>query len=131
MKITGFFLSALLAFTLLASTAMAGRKGDDMMKNPCDMKGSMMGSMMNEGHKLNQEMMEMLKETMTILRDIKHYPDEAQKKRLDEMIGRIDGMVKEHKSMMEKKKEWKDKKSEKMKEMREEKMEKKQEMMGN
>ena len=123
MKLTGFLLSALLAVTLMASTAMAEKK-DGMMG-----QDGMMGSMMAEHQQMGQDMMGMLKETMSILKDMNHQPGAAQKQRLDEMMGRLDAMMEQHKSMMEKKQEWKDKRMERKEEMMEKKMEKK-EMMG-
>jgi len=130
MKNTGFVLSALLALTLMASTATAEKK-DGKMGNPCAMMGQdgMMGSMMQERHQMGQEMMEMLKETMSILKGLNHQPTAAEKQKLGEMIGRMDAIMEKHKTMMEKKQEWKDKKMEKKEEMMEKRMEKK-EMMG-
>ena len=117
MKLTGFLLSALLAVTLMASTAMAEKKGGMMQQD------GMMGSMMAEHPQMGQDMMEMLKETMSILKGMNHQPSAAQKQRLDEMMGRLDAMIEQNKSMMEKKQEWKDKRMERKEEMMEKKME--------
>ena len=112
MKITGFFVAVFLAFFMLQTPALAG---NPCGANPC-------GTEMKEGHRKDdgckkghykkghykkgmQRMKEhtgMMKEVLTILRDLKHKPSKAQKKRLNEMINRLE---EKEQHMMEKMKE--------------------------
>jgi len=95
------FLTMVLALTLLAAPALAG--GKDMMNpcqmNPCQKKdGHRM--MMHKGYM--NEMMDMMKETMGILKGLNHKPSPAQKKRLGAMMQRLDEMKASHQRMMDK-----------------------------
>ncbi len=117
MKITGFFVAVFLAFFMLQTPALAG---NPCGANPC-------GTEMKEGHwkgddckkehnrkgyykKKMERMAEhtgMMKEVLTILRDLKHKPSKAQKKRLNEMINKLE---EKEKHMMEKMEKMKEKK---------------------
>ena len=50
-------------------------------------------------HQMNIDMMQMLSETMVILRDINHKPSAAEKARLSDMIKQLDEMMMSHKNM--------------------------------
>lgn len=95
------FLTMVLAITLLAAPALAG--GKDMMNpcqmNPCQKKGGQK-MMMHKGYM--GEMMDMMKETMGILKGLNHKPSPAQKKRLGAMMQRLDEMKEAHEKMMDK-----------------------------
>jgi len=95
MKITGL-IAATLAVLMLAwapAPALAREKGH--------MPGHRM-KMMKEHHRMNRDMMIMLKETMTILKGLEHKPSPAQKKKLGEMIERLEKDIEHHRKMMKK-----------------------------
>ncbi len=109
MKKAGLIAAAVLAATLASAPLLA----QDGM-NPMPMDHSTMGGpaepgkygeMMMKRQKTTEEMMGMMKETMTILRDLKHTPTAEQKEKLNDMIKRMDGMMKEHEETMKKMKE--------------------------
>lgn len=86
-KIRLLALAVLVSATLAASPAAAGMK--DGMKDGMDNRYYHMSGVM-----------EMLKETMTILRDLNHRPTDAEKQKLTEMINQIDEMMMKKKEMM-------------------------------
>ncbi len=112
MKISGFI--ALLLVMLLYTPAMA----DSGAANPCAAaanpcatdKGMGMGHMKGQHKGRYMKMMKehsgMMREVLTILKDLNHRPTAAQKKRLGEMIDQLD---KREKKMMEKMDMMKDK----------------------
>lgn len=111
------FATGILTVTLFAAPALANEKhdGKDKDKGSEMMGGHGMDSAVRmEHHKLMKDTLEMMKQTMTILKGLKHEPTVEQQKNLDEMIGRIDGIIKRHEEMMMKKhdmkKEMKEKK---------------------
>lgn len=74
------------------------------------MEGSMMGKgsmssmypqMMEQRKEMMNDMMGMMKETMGILKDLNHAPTADQKKKLTEMITKLDDMTKKHDAMHE------------------------------
>ncbi len=54
---------------------------------------------MEKRHQMNMDMMEAIKETMVILRDINHTPSSADKDRLNDMIQRMERIMDEHSKM--------------------------------
>lgn len=104
MKISGFII-AILMVLLLYTPAMAGNPcaANPCAANPCADKGMDKGhtrGMHKERYKERmKEHMGMMREVLTILRDLKHRPTKAQKKRLGEMIDELD---EKEKKMMEK-----------------------------
>ncbi|MBI5599778.1 MAG: hypothetical protein HY890_08610 [Deltaproteobacteria bacterium] len=110
-KILTFFTGALMIFSIALAPALAGEKGDmgGMMMGD-DMKGPHREDMI-EHHRMTQDALRMLRETMVILRDLSHKPTAEERKKLDGMISRLDDMVKKHEEMMKRKKEmWEEKK---------------------
>lgn len=71
-------------------------------------------------------LMEMLKETMDIVKNLSHVPSAAQKQKLTEMMGRLDEMIKAHDAMGEM-----GKRHESMKEGMKDRMKMHHERMGN
>jgi len=53
-------------------------------------------------HQMNMDMMQMLAETMTILRDLNTSPSADQKTRIGEMIKQLEQMMEDHKIMGDK-----------------------------
>ncbi len=103
MKISGFIL-AILMVLLLYTPAMAGNPcaANPCAANPCAAgkgKGHMMGEHKGRYMERMKEHMGMMREVLVILRDLKHKPTKAQKKRLGEMIEQLD---EKEKKMMEK-----------------------------
>ncbi|MFQ5585354.1 MAG: hypothetical protein ACE5GF_00780 [Thermodesulfobacteriota bacterium] len=114
MNIIRLIIAAILVTSLLSAPAMAdsgydtGEKSHTgkMMQNPCamehgKMKHQMMGKKMGEYHRMMTELMEMMRETMTTLKNLDHRPTPAEKKRLGEMADRLDGMINKHEKMRE------------------------------
>jgi hypothetical protein len=115
MKITGLLVAVLFAFFIFSTPALAG---NPCGVNPCGME-------MKDGHhkerdckkehykkgyyKKNMERMSehmgMMKEVLTILRDLNHKPTKAQKKRLAEMIERLEEKEKRMQEKMEHRKD--------------------------
>ncbi len=50
---------------------------------------------------MHMDMMKMMADTMTILRDLNHQPSADEKKRLTDMINRMNEMLAQHKTMDE------------------------------
>jgi hypothetical protein len=120
-KLTALLTTGLLSASILSPVYADGHKKDkeEEYEN-------------HQGHAMSQhhvKMMQMLSETMSILRDLNHKPSDAEKARLSDMIMQLDDMAKngnQHsdKGMphMEKHKEMKEKgmkNMEKHKEMKE------------
>ncbi len=106
MKISGFI--ALLLVLLLYTPAMAGNPcaANPCAANPCA-AGMGKGHMMGQQHKgrymkMMKEHTGMMREVLTILKDLKHKPTKAQKKRLGEMIEQLDEREKMMMERMEK-----------------------------
>jgi hypothetical protein len=100
------FATGILTVTLFAAPALANEKhaGKDKDKGSEMMGGHGMDNAVRmEHHKLMKDTLEMMKQTMTILKGLEHKPTVEQQKSLDEMIGRIDGIIKRHEEMMMKK----------------------------
>jgi hypothetical protein len=114
MRKAGLIAASLLAATLASSPLLAQ---DQETTNPAPTDHSTMGGAAEPGKyrdmmKRHEELMGMLKDTMTILRNLKHSPTADQKKKLDAMIARMDEMMKEHEHMMKKmKEEWEKRKN--------------------
>lgn len=115
MKLGKIFAAALLGLTLASTpviaqdvaegdtrTATPQTGGQAMCQCPCAMMGGgmMMGGPMMQSHQLMQEAMGMLKETMSITKDISNKPTAAQKARLEAMTKRMDEIMKQHDQMM-------------------------------
>lgn len=62
---------------------------------------SMYPKMMEQRKEMMDTMMTMMKETMGILKDLNHTPGADQKKRLGEMMSKLDEMMKKHNAMHE------------------------------
>ena len=88
-KITTIFTAGLLSIAML-SPAIAS--DDDEKRTPYQ-------EHYKQRHQMNIDMMQMLSETMTILRDINHQPSAAEKARLSDMIKQLDEMMVAHKKM--------------------------------
>ena len=92
---------ALLALLLMLVPATANEKG--MMKNPCEMGGKMMNPCEMQGkmgkREMKHEMMEIMKESLIIQRNMSHKPNAEQKQNLDEMIERLEKMLEKGKAM--------------------------------
>ncbi len=109
MKISVFI--ALLLAMLLYTPAMADSGAanpcavNPCAANPCaaDMgKGHMRGQHKGRYMKMMKEHSGMMREVLTILRDLNKRPTKAQKQRLGEMIDRLDEMEKKMMEKMEK-----------------------------
>jgi len=94
MKKQTIFLCAGLISTLLISPVFASNNDDDKLKNYQEHY--------KQRHQMNMDMMQMLSETMTILRDINHKPSATEKTRLGDMIKQLEQMMAEHKMMADK-----------------------------
>ncbi len=106
MKISGFIL-AILMVLLLYTPAMAGNPcaANPCAANPCAAgmgKGHMRGEHKGRYMNMMKEHTGMMREVLTILKDLKHKPTKAQKKRLGEMIDRLDEMEMKMMKKMEK-----------------------------
>ncbi len=124
MKKINMFIMALVAASLLSLSipAMADSKGagNPCAKNPCAMnpcaEKMKKHDHYKEHHAMKLEMMEMLRETMTIIKDLNHKPTDAEKKKLGDMIERLTEMEKKCKERKKEcatkykdKKKWRDK----------------------
>jgi len=92
MKKNTIFLCASLICALLFSPVFAGKSDDDEKRKPYQ-------EHYKQRHQMNIDMMQMLSETMTILRDINHQPSSEEKARLSDMIKQLDEMMVSHKKM--------------------------------
>ncbi|MFQ5585327.1 MAG: hypothetical protein ACE5GF_00645 [Thermodesulfobacteriota bacterium] len=123
MSIFRLIIAAILALSLSAPPAMAGMQRGEAanpcvanpcamqnpcavnpcaMKNPCMMKHHKWGKKMAKHHRMMTELMEMIRETMVILKNLDHRPTPAEKRRLGKMADRLDTMIKKHEKMREK-----------------------------
>lgn len=103
MRITGIIAVLALAVTMMMATDAVARGGDKM-------DNGMMHDKMVGHHEMTTEVMGMFKETLVILKDMNHTPTAAQKKRLEEMITRMDEVIKTHEERMKNACDWKQKK---------------------
>lgn len=98
----------ILAVCALALFLAAGLANAGDMEMPCGKgKKGMMGhgggmEMMKARQEMMTDMMGMLKETMTILKNLNHKPSAAEKEKLADMIGRMDEIIASHDEMHEK-----------------------------
>ena len=63
-------------------------------------KSAESASMVHHYQNMTEELMGMLKETMGILRNLDRAPTVDEKRQLDEMMGRMDVMLKQQRNMM-------------------------------
>jgi hypothetical protein len=84
--------AVLFLFSLGAVPVASGQMGPGKMDPEMRMKH----------HKAMGDLMEIVKETMDIVRNLSHVPGAAQKKRLTEMMNQLDEMIKKHEEMGEK-----------------------------
>ncbi len=73
-----------------------------VLSTPGDADSRMSSSMTARGQYMD-EVMEMLHETMTILKGLNHKPTKDEKKKLGEMINDLDDLMKSHSEMMKNK----------------------------
>ena len=86
-----FIVGVAVCATLLIPTAYAGsHKGGESSKYKEHYK---------KRHQMGMDMMQMMVETMTILRDLNHKPSADEKARLSEMIKQMEMMMEDHKQM--------------------------------
>jgi len=57
---------------------------------------------MQQRHQMNMDMMQMMVDTMTILRDMNHQPGPEEKKKLSDMIKQMNDMMARQKDMNDK-----------------------------
>lgn len=95
MKKNRIFLCAGLISTLFVSPIIASDNGDDDKRKNYQ-------EHYKQRHQMNMDMMQMLSETMIILRNINHKPSDAEKARLDDMTKQLEQMMAEHKMMADK-----------------------------
>ncbi len=89
------FLCAGLISAIFFSPVFASKNDDDEKRKPYQ-------EHYKQRHQMNIDMMQMLSETMTILRDINHQPSSEEKARLSDMIKQLDEMMVSHKEMADK-----------------------------
>jgi len=90
-KFTTYLVPVLLSTTMLGS-AFASKDDDNKMRNNYQ-------EHYQQRHQMNMDMMQMLSETMTVLRDLNHKPSAEEKARLDQMINQLDKIMATHKKM--------------------------------
>ncbi len=95
MKRSTILVSAALALFLSAGLVQAGG-----MPGHGDGK-SHYGEMMKERQQMMTDMMDMMKETMAILRNLNHKPSAEERERLGEMMQHLDEMKARHEAMHE------------------------------
>ena len=94
-KTTILLTTVLLSSTPFISPAFASKSdGDDKRKNYQEHY--------QQRHQMNMDMMQMLAETMTILRDLDTSPSAEQKARLGDMVKQMEEMMSSHKMMGDK-----------------------------
>ena len=92
-------ITASLIGALIAAPAFAAKDKDD------DKSGGEWGHYkenMQQRHQMNMDTMQMMINTMTILRDMNHQPGPDEKKRLTDMIKQMNDMMARQKEMNEK-----------------------------
>ena len=91
-KTTSFLIVTGLLSATMMSPALAGKDDDKDWRKKYQ-------EHYLQRHQMNMDMMKMLSETMTILRDLNHKPSAEEKARLSEMIKQLDEMMVAHKEM--------------------------------
>ncbi len=101
MKISKLVLPALFALVLVAAPAAYAESdnGGEYYKAKMHDKGGK-GGMMAAHHESIRQMMEMVRDTMAIVRDLNHKPSAADKKKLSTMIDRMDEIIASEKKGM-------------------------------
>lgn len=98
-KMTMTATMAIIAFAFMAGSAIAmppGSGGDGMVKDEAKTSTMMKAKMLE--YKI--EDFEMTKALMEIIRDLSHKPSKADKKKLDEMITRLDEKIDRKEQML-------------------------------
>ncbi|MFZ3114277.1 MAG: hypothetical protein WA133_11800 [Syntrophales bacterium] len=108
-RLTALLLAEVIALSIVITPVFA-----DMSEEKGGMMGGGMmmeqGKMMMKDHQgMCQDAMGILKETMIILKNMNHTPSAEQKKKLEEMITKIDGIMRKHEDMMKYRKERREK----------------------
>jgi len=108
MKIMNVIVPGILSLFLIGSYAYAA--DTETSEGMMDMSGQKMGQgsgmeMMKARQQMMTGMMETLRETMSILKDLNHQPSDEERKKLGEMITRIDTMISRQQEMQEKMRE--------------------------
>lgn len=85
---------------LLAAPALADRDKDENSGGSND--NGRYKEHFQQRHQMDMDMMKMMADTMTILRDLNHQPSAEEKKRLTGMIKQLNEMMARHKEMSEK-----------------------------
>lgn len=85
---------------LIAAPAFAGKDKEENSGGSND--SGRYQEHLQQRHQMDMEMMRMMADTMTILRDINHQPSAEDKKRLTDMIKQLNEMMARHKEMGEK-----------------------------
>ena len=106
------FASAFLTASLIASPVLLEGRAHAEEKTeeaaPPMPPGKMMGGygrmadpkVIAERHDMMQDSLKALRDTMVILKDLNHKPAPEQKKKLDEMIKRMNEIIERHEAMM-------------------------------
>ncbi len=92
MKTITALLSTGLISALFVSPVFAGKNNDDDKRKKYQQHYT-------QRHQMHMDMMQMLSETMTVLRDLNHKPSAEEKARLSDMIKQLDEMMATHKEM--------------------------------
>ncbi|MEJ2573626.1 MAG: hypothetical protein P8164_08595 [Gammaproteobacteria bacterium] len=90
-----FFMITALSLSLWLSTPTPVHAGDDPSATT-----SHLPALEQQQQSVTEELMGMLKSTMTILRDMDHRPSPDEKRRLDAMISRLDTLMIRQKEIM-------------------------------
>lgn len=98
MKTGKSLMAGVLAMMVTGSGALFA--ADDMMKGDDQWKDFRM--MMTQRSEMMRDMMAMQKETMMIIRNLNHKPSGEEKQRLDEMMGKLDDMIKQDREVSKK-----------------------------
>ena len=103
-------LTTLLFLSLFLTGGIAHADDSEKSEGKEGMKGMKMHraggmDMMKAHQKMTTDTMEMLRETMSILRDLNHTPSAEERERLGEMIAHMDAMMAEREEMQKKMKE--------------------------
>ena len=93
-KVTAILATGLLGAAMLNPVFASKGNDDDKRKNYQEHY--------KQRHQMNMDMMQMLTETMTILRGLDASPSADQKARLGDMIKQLEQMMEEHKTMGDK-----------------------------
>lgn len=113
MKFSIFAFAMILAITLVSMPAVAsargGMTGKQMTEEEKAEWSEMRGKMREQHKQMMPDMMGMMKEMMGIIKGMSHSPTDAQKKRLEEMMQKMDNMMATHREWAEKKKKMRQK----------------------